>query len=171
MAFVRLSAETSDVYFTVNFFFQAEDGIRDDLVTGVQTCALPIFSHNLKNGLGSIKTILQLKMESPELPESLRGETQVVLDEIGRLSSKLNQLLRFSRPVVRGGSVGGRCDAAAVIEEVAGVLRHEAERRGVALELQVSNRKSTRLNSSHQIISYPLFSLKKKKKTTPTHVN
>src|SRR5215216_1000407 len=26
------------------FFFQAEDGIRDDLVTGVQTCALPICS-------------------------------------------------------------------------------------------------------------------------------
>ena len=26
----------------VCFFFQAEDGIRDDLVTGVQTCALPI---------------------------------------------------------------------------------------------------------------------------------
>src|SRR5205823_10800112 len=24
-------------------FFQAEDGIRDKLVTGVQTCALPIF--------------------------------------------------------------------------------------------------------------------------------
>src|SRR5688572_18267157 len=26
------------------FFFQAEDGIRDLTVTGVQTCALPIFS-------------------------------------------------------------------------------------------------------------------------------
>ena len=25
------------------FFFQAEDGIRDSPVTGVQTCALPIF--------------------------------------------------------------------------------------------------------------------------------
>src|SRR5574344_297350 len=25
------------------FFFQAEAGIRDDLVTGVQTCALPIY--------------------------------------------------------------------------------------------------------------------------------
>src|SRR5690348_18445498 len=25
------------------FFFQAEDGIRDGRVTGVQTCALPIF--------------------------------------------------------------------------------------------------------------------------------
>ena len=28
----------------VGFFFQAEDGIRDRLVTGVQTCALPISS-------------------------------------------------------------------------------------------------------------------------------
>src|SRR5439155_7137079 len=28
------------IYF---FFFQAEDGIRDGHVTGVQTCALPIF--------------------------------------------------------------------------------------------------------------------------------
>src|SRR5256885_8941981 len=27
------------------FFFQAEDGIRDYKVTGVQTCALPICSH------------------------------------------------------------------------------------------------------------------------------
>src|SRR6266496_5694472 len=26
------------------FFFQAEDGIRDLYVTGVQTCALPIFT-------------------------------------------------------------------------------------------------------------------------------
>src|SRR5207248_8256816 len=26
------------------FFFQAEDGIRDRTVTGVQTCALPIYS-------------------------------------------------------------------------------------------------------------------------------
>src|SRR5439155_12662308 len=28
------------------FFFQAEDGIRDGHVTGVQTCALPIFAAN-----------------------------------------------------------------------------------------------------------------------------
>src|SRR5205823_11046726 len=27
------------------FFFQAEDGIRDKLVTGVQTCALPIYTN------------------------------------------------------------------------------------------------------------------------------
>src|SRR5438552_2589992 len=31
-----------DVIMFCVFFFQAEDGIRDDLVTGVQTCALPI---------------------------------------------------------------------------------------------------------------------------------
>src|SRR2546430_7794906 len=30
------------VYVFVFFFFQAEDGIRDLTVTGVQTCALPI---------------------------------------------------------------------------------------------------------------------------------
>src|SRR5205823_12095812 len=29
------------------FFFQAEDGIRDKLVTGVQTCALPIYEEAL----------------------------------------------------------------------------------------------------------------------------
>src|SRR5260370_4231381 len=29
------------------FFFQAEDGIRDSSVTGVQTCALPIFSTSM----------------------------------------------------------------------------------------------------------------------------
>src|SRR5690349_23020298 len=28
------------------FFFQAEDGIRDLYVTGVQTCALPIWLHS-----------------------------------------------------------------------------------------------------------------------------
>ncbi len=95
-------------------------------------------SHNLKNPLGSMKTILQVQMENPELPESLREETQIVLDEIGRLSTKLNQLLQFSRPAVRGGSVTRSCDVAAVIAEVAGVLRHEAERRGVVLELGTS---------------------------------
>src|SRR5699024_7535760 len=33
-----------DVYRSL-FFFQAEDGIRDRNVTGVQTCALPIYGH------------------------------------------------------------------------------------------------------------------------------
>src|SRR2546425_1983066 len=33
------------LFFLFFFFFQAEDGIRDKLVTGVQTCALPISAH------------------------------------------------------------------------------------------------------------------------------
>src|SRR5687767_15306772 len=33
------------------FFFQAEDGIRDKLVTGVQTCALPIFTAGVTGDL------------------------------------------------------------------------------------------------------------------------
>src|SRR2546421_8495559 len=46
------------------FFFQAEDGIRDLIVTGVQTCALPIF--NAENdcvftgiGIGGIQSFTQ----------------------------------------------------------------------------------------------------------------
>src|SRR5207302_7615765 len=33
-------------FFFFFFFFQAEDGIRDFHVTGVQTCALPILPHH-----------------------------------------------------------------------------------------------------------------------------
>jgi signal transduction histidine kinase len=91
-------------------------------------------SHNLKNPLGSIKTILQVQMENPELPETVRGETKMVLEEIGRLATKLNQLLQFSRPAVRAGGGAMSCDARAVLEEVTSVMRHEAERRGVTLE-------------------------------------
>src|SRR5476649_2903275 len=40
------AAEESSCHF---FFFQAEDGIRDHCVTGVQTCALPIF-HGHREG-------------------------------------------------------------------------------------------------------------------------
>jgi signal transduction histidine kinase len=94
-------------------------------------------SHNLKNPLGSMKTILQVQLENPELPESIRGETKMVLDEISRLSAKLNQLLQFSRPAVRAGNGAGSCDVAAVVEEVAGVLSYEAEQRGLKLQAQV----------------------------------
>src|SRR5439155_6875132 len=38
-----------------SFFFQAEDGIRDGHVTGVQTCALPIFRRD-SEPLGAGKT-------------------------------------------------------------------------------------------------------------------
>src|SRR5258708_12617505 len=34
----------AQIFRRFSFFFQGEDGIRDDLVTGVQTCALPILA-------------------------------------------------------------------------------------------------------------------------------
>src|SRR5205807_5578548 len=37
-------------FFFFFFFFQAEDGIRDYKVTGVQTCALPIFDGLFRAG-------------------------------------------------------------------------------------------------------------------------
>jgi len=115
-------------------------------------------SHNLKNPLGSIKTILQVQMENPGLPASLRSETQIILDEVARLSAKLNQLLQFSRPTVRGGSVSALSDAATVIDEVAGILRHEAERRGVVLRLQIASNGS-RTAASPEAVSDILSNL------------
>src|SRR5256886_12003025 len=39
------------------FFFQAEDGIRDLTVTGVQTCALPIFLRTVGGGRVSLEGV------------------------------------------------------------------------------------------------------------------
>src|SRR5205807_7590728 len=41
--------------------FQAEDGIRDYKVTGVQTCALPIFSRDMS----SLRVVLHLAAPCP----------------------------------------------------------------------------------------------------------
>src|SRR2546425_13295622 len=43
--------------FVFFFFFQAEDGIRDKLVTGVQTCALPISFSRLRSKLARLVQI------------------------------------------------------------------------------------------------------------------
>src|SRR2546429_4432457 len=55
------------------FFFQAEDGIRDVAVTGVQTCALPISAHLLRqrrfSGRGRLPTSRTADRRSrPEVP-------------------------------------------------------------------------------------------------------
>src|SRR2546425_13264638 len=53
------------------FFFQAEDGIRDKLVTGVQTCALPISARGPRPGIGRARVLLA-DDRSP-LPRALQG--------------------------------------------------------------------------------------------------
>ena len=113
---------------------ERELAVRERLALVGQMAAS--ISHNLKNPLGSIKTILQGQLENPELPESLRGETKIVLSEVGRLSAKLNQLLQFSRPTIPGSQNRATCDARAVLREVAEVLQHEADRREVRFDVQ-----------------------------------
>src|SRR5947207_13051480 len=58
------------------FFFQAEDGIRDHCVTGVQTCALPIYS---------------IRPRSVTAVETDRGriECEVVVDAAGMYAPEL----------------------------------------------------------------------------------
>jgi len=92
-------------------------------------------SHNLKNPLGAMKTILQVQLENPDLPEGVRRDSELVLGEIERLNRKLQQLLAYSRPAVRSGNAAPQTDLRAAAEQVAGVLRHEAERRGSRLEV------------------------------------
>src|SRR5437762_10465844 len=55
------------------FFYQAEDGIRDTSVTGVQTCALPISFRRLAQGSGirAEPAALQGRTDSP-CPQELR---------------------------------------------------------------------------------------------------
>src|SRR5207247_7140508 len=46
---------------TAIFFFQAEDGIRDPLVTGVQTCALPICLVSLRIGVVPLMAMIRTR--------------------------------------------------------------------------------------------------------------
>src|SRR6266853_6260644 len=58
------------------FFFQAEDGIRDLTVTGVQTCALPIIESTMILSEAEVLTVANLPRgfvgESVPAEESLR---------------------------------------------------------------------------------------------------
>src|SRR5206468_5106208 len=63
------------------FFFQAEDGIRDLIVTGVQTCALPIFEVDTSLGSPLALTIRSStrRTRSPpsEVSTSMAGHSRV----------------------------------------------------------------------------------------------
>src|SRR5258708_14355298 len=70
------------MHFTVFFFFQAEDGIRDDLVTGVQTCALPIYEQRFAAQAASRDADLtqaRTLLRSNELATEAERRTKAVL--------------------------------------------------------------------------------------------
>src|SRR5438105_12416941 len=69
------------------FFFQAEDGIRDPLVTGVQTCALPIY------GIIDMTVLLQDTLMTHEQKQFLK----TVQASADTLLTIINDILDFSK--------------------------------------------------------------------------
>src|SRR5205807_6027056 len=64
------------------FFFQAEDGIRDYKVTGVQTCALPILGSS--SGLRRACTSVRTRAGTSLLDRSTTSPTQHTLEVSNR---------------------------------------------------------------------------------------
>src|SRR5437762_9499506 len=163
------------------FFFQAEDGIRDTSVTGVQTCALPIFEEARRCeaailGIPAMDTVKEVKRAS--LPEDVALITGTVPRERVVLAQTpqafATKLLKeaFARAETDGVNAS---DEAGLVERmghdvhvVLGSERNMKITKPADMELarfyMERDRKSTRLNSSHRCISYAVFCLKKKKK-------
>src|SRR5699024_11952843 len=76
------------------FFLQAEDGIRDRNVTGVQTCALPI-SHDQPDGAVNAGVVAQAGLLDGGLPAGAEGVGLVVLGQ--GLEQHLAEIGRASR--------------------------------------------------------------------------
>src|SRR5260221_6788985 len=79
------------------FFFQAEDGIRDHCVTGVQTCALPISGRAVVTGDGEGPRELFTDGEHLRL---------VPRDDPGAIANALVELLRSPALRERLGAAG-----------------------------------------------------------------
>ena len=83
-----------------NFFFQAEDGIRDWSVTGVQTCALPIsltkeelvnLAPHIQEKVNSLEKI---KQEISRMKMKLEGDISIVKIVNKFLSKQVTELVR-----------------------------------------------------------------------------
>src|SRR5207247_10759766 len=74
----------------LRFFFQAEDGIRYPLVTGVQTCALPIFAMLLFAAL--MVTTMKITMSAAKSSIARRAKSRTnqrhAAAKIGRASCR-----------------------------------------------------------------------------------
>src|SRR5690606_39762642 len=83
---------SSTVTVGIVFFFQAEDGIRDFHVTGVQTCALPIFDQPLFDGARATKR---------DLVDYLDAVSGHLLPELSGRPLTVVRVLRGQSPFMR----------------------------------------------------------------------
>src|SRR2546429_1793822 len=85
------------------FFFQAEDGIRDVAVTGVQTCALPISTFCMKPEIGPSalvpKKLASVAGKSRRLDAKIGGITPDMFIFNGRGVDCPADMRRPTRPV------------------------------------------------------------------------
>src|SRR6266853_4337243 len=71
------------------FFFQAEDGIRDLTVTGVQTCALPISRRALDAGFTEVEVVVSAS--DTHNRKNVNRSTEQSLDEIAVVIDEVHQ--------------------------------------------------------------------------------
>src|SRR5699024_11446696 len=83
---------------SVFFFFQAEDGIRDRNVTGVQTCALPIC--DLKKSVTELKTALNYFLTSKPNQKMIRDAMIVEKEGYATIPIKANYKNQLSGTIV-----------------------------------------------------------------------
>ena len=74
------------------FFFQAEDGIRDHCVTGVQTCALPIYKTQIVELQKGHDNLTRLHATITKENGSLKEDNAKLKDELGDVAELRKQI-------------------------------------------------------------------------------
>jgi two-component system sensor histidine kinase HydH len=98
-------------------------------------------AHNVKNPLSSMRTLLQLFQEADNLTSDQRGEVQMMLREIDRLSSTVTNLLKFSRleSLQRGRSAEfPSVTLSALTDSLQGVFAGDLQARRIRLDVNAS---------------------------------
>src|SRR5256886_8354577 len=84
------------------FFFQAEDGIRDLTVTGVQTCALPIYCEEIAGPIGEVNGVSVHCGSSRNIATRCEHPFRFQLFDIGRADGVLSGLAPSIAQILSG---------------------------------------------------------------------